>query len=78
MSLSGPRSGRNGRHPLPNRMVLGNFMAALGVSAATQIVAYDADNAMFAARLWWLMRWLGHAGVAVLDGGFAAWQRGRV
>ena len=73
--LSGPRSGRNGRHPLPGRDVLAGFMAALGASAGTQIVAYDADNGMFAARLWWLMRWLGHAGVAVRDGGFAAWQR---
>ena len=72
--LSGVKTGRNGRHPLPEREALAAHMAALGVSQATQVVAYDAANGMFAARLWFLMRWLGHAAVAVLDGGLAGWR----
>lgn len=73
--LSGPKSGSNGRHPLPAPGALAAEMAALGTTAATQIVAYDAGDSMFAARLWWLMRWLGHAKVAVLNGGLAAWRQ---
>jgi thiosulfate/3-mercaptopyruvate sulfurtransferase len=73
--LSGPKTGRNGRHPLPERAALAGFLAASGANDDSQIVAYDAGDAMFAARLWWLMRWLGHARVAVLDGGLAAWVR---
>jgi thiosulfate/3-mercaptopyruvate sulfurtransferase len=46
----------------------------LGVAPATQVVVYDRQGAMFAARLWWMLRWLGHASVAALDGGLAAWQ----
>jgi thiosulfate/3-mercaptopyruvate sulfurtransferase len=72
--MSGPKTGRNGRHPLPNRDDLAAYMGAIGASAESQIVAYDAGNAMFAARLWWLMRWLGHENIAVLDGGLAAWR----
>lgn len=74
--LSGTKNGRNGRHPLPDRERFAAEMAALGVSAATQVVAYDAADGMFAARLWFLMRWLGHADVAVLDGGLAMWRAG--
>ncbi|HEU0153327.1 MAG TPA: sulfurtransferase [Arenimonas sp.] len=63
-----------GRHPLP---AAGDFCARLarwGISPDTEVVAYDAgDGAMAAARFWWLMRLLGHARVAVLDGGLAAW-----
>ncbi len=73
-ALSGPKTGRNGRHPLPERAALADRLAALGAGPDSQIVAYDAANGMFAARLWWLARWLGHARVAVLDGGFAAWR----
>ena len=72
--LSGARTGHNGRHPLPEREALAAHMASLGVSATTQVVAYDAADGMFAARLWFLMRWLGHAAVAVLDGGLAGWR----
>jgi thiosulfate/3-mercaptopyruvate sulfurtransferase len=71
--LSGPKTGRNGRHPLPERAALAAFLADSGANDDSQIVAYDAGDAMFAARLWWLMRWLGHERVAVLDGGLAAW-----
>jgi thiosulfate/3-mercaptopyruvate sulfurtransferase len=75
--LSGPRTGTNGRHPLPDPLVLAETLGRLGVGEAAgknvQVVAYDQDNGMFASRLWWLLRWLGHDAVAVLDGGFAKW-----
>jgi thiosulfate/3-mercaptopyruvate sulfurtransferase len=73
--LSGPKTGLNGRHPLPARAALAGFLAACGADDDSQIVAYDAGDSMFAARLWWLVRWLGHKRVAVLDGGLAAWTR---
>lgn len=62
-----------GRHPLPERAA---FIAALrrwGINDTTQVVAYDAHGGMFAARLWWMLRWVGHQAVAVLDGGLPAW-----
>ncbi|KZE34822.1 sulfurtransferase [Crenobacter luteus] len=71
--LSGVKSGRNGRHPLPDAERLAVVLGALGVGPDTQIVAYDDAGGMFAARLWWLARWLGHEAVAVLDGGLPAW-----
>lgn len=71
--LAGPRTPRSGRHPLPEREKLAAWLARQGVAPATQIVAYDDAGGAFAARLWWLVRWLGHARVAVLDGGLAAW-----
>lgn len=71
--LSGPKSGRNGRHPLPAREEFAARLRAWGVNGDTQIVAYDAQGGQFAARLWWLARWLGHEAVAVLDGGWPAW-----
>jgi thiosulfate/3-mercaptopyruvate sulfurtransferase len=72
--LSGPKTGRNGRHPLPDRERFVARMAALGMDDDTPVVAYDRSAAMVAARLWWLLRWCGHDAVTVLDGGFAAWQ----
>lgn len=71
--LSAPRDGRNGRHPLPSREDFARRMAALGIGANTQLVVYDAQGGMTAGRLWWMMRWIGHAAVAVLDGGLPAW-----
>ncbi len=65
---------RHGRHPLPDAAQLARVMARLGISEGTAVVAYDADNGAYAARLWWLLRALGHATVRVLDGGFAAWR----
>jgi thiosulfate/3-mercaptopyruvate sulfurtransferase len=62
-----------GRHPLPEREQWLQQVRAWGISNATQVVAYDAQGGMFAARLWWLLRWLGHPAVAVLDGGLPAW-----
>lgn len=73
-TLSGAKTGSNGRHPLPERAAFARAMAALGVGPRTQVVAYDNAGGMFAARLWWLLRWIGHEAVAVLDGGQAAWQ----
>lgn len=74
--LSGPMTGANGRHPLPDPEQLARRLAECGVGKDTQVVAYDDAGGMFAARLWWLLRWLGHDRVAVLDGGFHAWCRG--
>jgi thiosulfate/3-mercaptopyruvate sulfurtransferase len=74
--LSGPVApGRTGRHPLPDRDRLAAAFGRWGIDDGTQIVAYDAGPGMYAARLWWLARWLGHPAVAVLDGGLAAWER---
>lgn len=72
--LSGPKTGANGRHPLPDPPMLAAKLGAIGIDASKQIVAYDQNSGVFAARLWWLARWLGHANVAVLDGGFDAWR----
>ena len=71
--LSGPRTGHNGRHPLPDPARLAARLGQCGVGNATQVVAYDDAGGMFAARLWWLLRWLGHRHVAVLDGGLQGW-----
>ena len=73
--LSGPKTGTNGRHPLPDTDVMARTFGELGIAPHTQVVAYDADSGMFAGRLWWMLRWMGHDAVAVLDGGLARWQR---
>lgn len=73
--LSGSVTGRNGRHPLPDADLLAARLAALGVDESKQVVAYDGAGGMMAARLWWLLRWLGHANVALLDGGWGKWLR---
>ena len=64
-----------GRHPLPEIEALTATFGRLGIDAQVQVIAYDQGAGMFAARLWWLLRWLGHEQVAVLNGGFAAWER---
>ena len=71
--LSGQRTGSNGRHPLPAVQTLANTLGRVGIDGNKQVVAYDAHGGMYAARLWWLLRWLGHDAVAVLDGGLQAW-----
>ncbi len=63
-----------GRHPLPEAAALVKSLQAWGINQDSQVIAYDAQGGMFAARLWWLLRWIGHASVAVLDGGLPAWQ----
>ena len=73
--LAGPRTGRNGRHPLPSLDTLAATLGRWGIARDTQVVAYDQDSAMYASRLWWLLRYAGHAAVAVLDGSWAAWTR---
>lgn len=70
--LSAPVGEHGGRHPLPNPAVLASKLSAVGVGPGVKVVAYD-DNGTMAARLWWLLRWLGHAEVAVLDGGYNTW-----
>ena len=74
--LSGPLTGSNGRHPLPDPAVLLQKLAQLGINAESHIVVYDANNgAMAAARAWWLLsEWLGFASVQLLDGGLGAWR----
>ena len=71
--LAGPKSGKNGRHPLPDPERFASFLRELGVNRDTQLVAYDAGSDMYAARFWFLSRYIGHDAVAVLDGGFNAW-----
>ena len=77
-ALSGAKRGADGafrgRHPLPEKAAFVELLRSWGVSDDTQVVAYDAHGGMYAARLWWMLRWVGHEAVAVLDGGLPAWQ----
>ncbi|MGH8272886.1 MAG: sulfurtransferase [Gammaproteobacteria bacterium] len=72
--LAAPPGPATGRHPLPGRTALAAWLGREGVDGDTQIVAYDESGGAFAARLWWLARWLGHEKIAVLDGGLPAWR----
>ncbi len=72
--LASTPTGTNGRHPLPTVEAMAATFGRLGIGPGTQVVCYDADN-MFAARPWWMLRYLGHDAVAVLDGGFPKWVR---
>jgi thiosulfate/3-mercaptopyruvate sulfurtransferase len=65
-----------GRHPLPDRATFAARVGAAGIAPGVQVVAYDAQGGVYAARAWWLLRWLGHEAVAVLDGGLQAWVGG--
>lgn len=71
--LSGVATGTNGRHPLPDRETFAAWLRAQGLKVGQQVVAYDSTANAAAARLWWLLRWMGHAEVAVLDGARGAW-----
>jgi thiosulfate/3-mercaptopyruvate sulfurtransferase len=71
--LSGPKDGRNGRHPLPGHDVMAATFALWGIAPDVQVVAYDQEAGMYASRLWWMLRYMGHDAVAVLDGGFKKW-----
>jgi len=75
--LSGAKTGADGvfrgRHPLPDRASLVEALRRFGINDDTQVVAYDGQGSMYAARAWWLLRWIGHEAVAVLDGGLGAW-----
>jgi thiosulfate/3-mercaptopyruvate sulfurtransferase len=71
--LSAAKTGTNGRHPLPEATALAATFSRFGIGDNTQVVAYDQDSGMYASRLWWMLRYMGHDAVAVLDGGFARW-----
>lgn len=73
--LSGAPTGTNGRHPLPSPEAMRRTFGRFGIAGDTQVVVYDADSGMFASRLWWMLRYMGHSAVALLDGGFAKWTR---
>ena len=73
--LSAAKTGKNGRHPLPTPEAAAALFGRLGIDASKQVVAYDAGGGMYAPRLWWTLRWLGHDAVAVLDGGIGKWVR---
>jgi thiosulfate/3-mercaptopyruvate sulfurtransferase len=73
--LSAPKTGKNGRHPLPAPEAFARRLGELGIDNSKQVVAYDASGGPYAARLWWMLRWLGQGAVAVLDGGWNAWTK---
>lgn len=66
-------TGRGGRHPLPSPAAMARVFGRLGIDGATQVVAYDDQSGHYAARLWWMLRLMGHEPVAVLDGGWPGW-----
>ena len=75
--LAGPKTGPagefRGRHPLPSRSDFAATLARCGITPTTPVVAFDRQGGVYASRLWWMLRWMGHDAVAVLDGGLAAW-----
>lgn len=73
--LAAPVTEKTGRHPLPDPDVLAKKLGELGIDNNTQVVVYDDTFGAMASRLWWLLRWLGHDKVALLDGGLPAWMR---
>jgi thiosulfate/3-mercaptopyruvate sulfurtransferase len=72
--LSAPKNGKNGRHPLPEPDAFAAWLGRAGLRREDQVVCYDGANGLYASRLWWMLRWVGHRNVAVLDGGFAKWK----
>lgn len=73
--LSGPPTTDEGRHPLPPPERMVETFSRLGIGPERQVVGYDAANGMYACRLWWMLRFMGHEAVALLDGGLGAWLR---
>ncbi len=73
--LSAPRSGTNGRHPLPDAGAFVAWLGRQGLKREDRVVCYDASGGTYASRLWWMLRWVGHEAVAVLDGGYAKWVK---
>lgn len=71
--LAAPLTGRNGRHPLPDPKLFADWLGRMGVSNDKQVIGYDNAGGVYASRLWWMLRWMGHRSVAVLDGGWQAW-----
>jgi len=74
-NLSAPKSGTNGRHPLPGIEVIAPYFSELGIDEGAQVIIYDSRGGGIAARLWWMLKYLGHEAAAVLDGGFPEWKR---
>ena len=74
--LSGQISSVTGRHPLPDPATFARRLGKAGISNSHRVVVYDDASGAIAARLWWMLRWLGHREVAVLDGGYGAWLAG--
>jgi thiosulfate/3-mercaptopyruvate sulfurtransferase len=72
--LSAPVTAHSGRHPLPSPAEFEARLRAWGVNRDSLVVAYDDGNSMYAARLWWMMRWVGHEPARVLDGGMRRWM----
>jgi thiosulfate/3-mercaptopyruvate sulfurtransferase len=73
--LSAPKTGQNGRHPLLSPDAAAALFSRLGIDESKQVLVYDQNGGMFASRLWWMLRWLGHESVALMDGGFDRWMR---
>jgi len=71
--LAAPPTGRNGRHPLPDPQTFIDWLGRMGVSGKKQVIGYDNAGGVYGSRLWWMLRWVGHYRVAVLDGGWQAW-----
>src|SRR5580698_5573849 len=71
--LSSPVTASSGRHPLPSPQEFAATLGRFGIGPETQVIAYDDSAGAYAARAWWLLRWVGHTAVAVLDGGLKAW-----
>jgi thiosulfate/3-mercaptopyruvate sulfurtransferase len=69
-----PMAASGGRHPLPQREVFAEWLSRVGFHADMQAVVYDRQGSSFCVRLWWMLKWMGHEAVAVLDGGLSAWQ----
>ena len=75
--LSAPKTGRNGRHPLPEAKAFIAWLGRQGLKVTDTVVCYDGGPGAMASRLWWMLRWVGHEQAMVLDGGLAKWQRER-
>ena len=74
LSTHGPSAVNGGRHPLPSREDVATWLGSLGFENQMQAVVYDRNGANYCGRMWWMMKWLGHDAVAVLDGGLQAWE----
>lgn len=72
--LAGPVSKSTGRHPLPSTTAFAQTLGDWGIDNVSQVVVYDHGNGAIAARLWWMLKWVGHEQIAVLNGGYTAWQ----
>ena len=76
--LAGRLTGKNGRHPLPDPNAFVAWLGRMGVGSGSQVVGYDHAGGTYGARLWWMLRWVGHRKVAVVDGGWQAWTAARL